>query len=64
MHERITHDAAWATATSILECLGNCLREEERGDAFAEIYSRVKAGIEAAFLYANRQQDRLKPGRN
>lgn len=64
MHERITHDAAWATASSILECMKYCLREEERADAFAAIYCRVKAGIEAAFLYADHRQDRLKPGRN
>lgn len=64
MHERIIHAAAWATAKSILECIENCLREEERADAFGEVYARVKAGIEAAFVYADRQQDRLKPGRN
>jgi hypothetical protein len=64
MHERITHDAAWAAATSIMECIENCLRPEERADAFAEIYCRVKAGIEAAFMSADRQQQRLKPGAN
>jgi hypothetical protein len=64
MHERIIHDAAWAAATSIFECIKNCLREEERADAFAEIYQRVKSGIEAAFVFVDRQQGRLKPGRN
>jgi hypothetical protein len=38
---------AVATTKDILWLIGGCLRDEERLDAFAEIYERVKEGIEA-----------------
>lgn len=64
MSERLIHDAAWATARSLMDCLENCLREEEKRDAFAELYRRVRAGLEAYELMMRRQERRLSPGRN
>jgi len=61
IHERLLHDAAFATATSILECIENCLRPEEHETAFDEIFQRIKAGIEAYVLHSQRQQEQLNP---
>lgn len=41
------HDAAIATARTILEIISPCLRPEERRDAFEEFYLAVSAGLEA-----------------
>ncbi len=59
MCERLIRDTAWAIAVSIMECIENCLRPEERRDAVHEIYHRVRAGIEAAEQMAQREQVRL-----
>jgi len=61
VHERLLHDAAFATATSILGCIENCLRPEEHATAFDEIYQRVKGGIEAYLAFTQRQQEQLNP---
>ncbi len=63
-NERLTHDVAWTTATHILDVFAPCLREEEQRDAFAEIYVRVKAGLECFEIQAERMQRRLKPSSN
>jgi hypothetical protein len=63
-NQRLIHDVAFATSRHILEVFACCLREEEQRDAFAEIYERVKAGIECFELRTNRLQSRLRPGRN
>ena len=52
--QRLIHDVAVATSKHVLEIVAGCLREEEQLDAFAEIYERVKAGIEAFDLNRNR----------
>jgi hypothetical protein len=54
--KRLIHDVAVATTTHILEIIAGCLREEEQLDAFAEIYERVKAGIEAFEINRNRSE--------
>jgi len=64
MNDRIIAHAALDTTDRILELIRNCIRDEERADAWREIYVQVKAGIEAAFVQMERQQERLKPGRN
>lgn len=64
MNQRLVHDVAFATSLHILDVFACCLREEERRDAFAEIYARVKAGIEAFEIHSNRMLSRLHPGRN
>jgi hypothetical protein len=63
-NQRLIHDVAFATSRSILEVIAGCLREEEQREAFAEIYERVKAGIESFELHSSRLESRLRPGRN
>jgi hypothetical protein len=62
--ERLCHDAAWACAVSIMECLDGLFREEEKRDGFFEVFRRVKASIEAFTVMAEREGQRLKPSRN
>ena len=64
MNSRLVHDTAWATAQHILEVFAPLLREEEQREAFAEIYVRVKAGIECLEIQSERMQQRMKPSRN
>jgi hypothetical protein len=63
-NQRLIHDVAYATSRHILEVFAGCLREEEQRDAFAEIYERVKAGIECYEVQNRRMERRLEPGRN
>jgi hypothetical protein len=63
-NQRLIHDVAFATSREILEIFVGCIREEETRDAFAEIYDRVKAGLEIYELSRNRMVSRLHPGRN
>ncbi len=63
-NERLIHDVAVATSRHILEVIAGCLREEERRDAFEEIYDRVKAGIECFDIQNTRMERQLKPGNN
>ena len=42
----LQHDHAWAIAVSITEVFAPLLRDEEKRDAFVEVYERIKAGIE------------------
>jgi hypothetical protein len=63
-NQRLIHDVAFATSRGILEVIAGCLREEEQREAFAEIYERVKAGIESFELHSDRMESRLRPGRN
>jgi hypothetical protein len=63
-NQRLIHDVAFATSRQILEVVAPCLREEEQRDAFAEIYERIKAGIECFELRSNRMASRLLPGNN
>ncbi len=46
-NRRIQHDVAWATALHILEVFSSLMRDEEKPDAFAEVYDRVKTGLSA-----------------
>jgi hypothetical protein len=64
MNTRLQHDAAFAMATALLEIVENCIREDERRDAFAEFYRVVHAGIEAFCVQDERMRQRLKPSNN
>ena len=64
VNQRLIHDVAFATSRSILEVIAGLLREEEQREAFAEIYERVKAGIESYELHNDRMESRLHPGKN
>ena len=59
--DRISHDVAWVTSLHILEVFSPLLREEERRDAFNEVFSRVKAGIEAYSHEVKSMMHRLRP---
>jgi hypothetical protein len=60
----LVHDVAWAMAIEIIDVLAACLREEERHDAFIEVYTRLKAGLEDFQDQTNRMQLRMRPGLN
>lgn len=60
----LKHDHAVATATSILEVFEPCLRDEEKRDAFVEIYERIKACLECYDQHADRMRNLLKPSSN
>ena len=53
---RLQHDTAFALATALLEIVENCIRPEERRDAFdaLECYETMKG----------REESRLRPSRN
>jgi hypothetical protein len=62
--QRLRHDCSWACAVSIVECIENCLRPEERRDALHEVYSRVKAAFDCYEQMKAGEATRLKPSRN
>jgi hypothetical protein len=64
LNERLIHDTAWATALSLMELINPVLRDEERHDAFVEIFDRIHAGIEAYEIQVERLQHRLRPSKN
>ena len=64
MCQRLQHDTAFALATALLEIIENCLRPEERQDAFDEFYEACKAAIECYERMNMRQETRLRPSRN
>jgi hypothetical protein len=64
MSQRLTHDAAVAMAYTLLEQVKPCLREEEWKDAWQELYTICRAGIEAYELQLARTRNRRRPGRN
>lgn len=55
-------NVAVATTKDILWLIGGCLRDEEKLDAFAEIYERVKEGIEMFDADESRVQDVASEG--
>jgi len=63
-NERLIHDVAFGTSLHILELFANRLGEEEAHERFAEIYERIKAGIEWLVIKNNRMAQHLDPGRN
>jgi hypothetical protein len=63
-NQRLQHDTAFALATALLGIIQNCLRAEERRDAFNEFYQVCRAGIEAHDIQRQRMQTRLHPFNN
>jgi hypothetical protein len=61
INRRLQHDTAFALATALLDLERNCIREEERQDAFAAFYEACRAGIEAHDLRRQRIEKRLYP---
>jgi len=60
--DSLAHDIAWATARDIVHVFAGCLREEERHDAFVEVYARVKASLVRFQIQENRRRQRMRPG--
>jgi len=56
--EDLIHDAALATATTIVEYVGAAYSEEEQQRVFDEIYARVHAGIKAFCIQQARARRR------
>jgi hypothetical protein len=61
MNQRLCHDVAFATAMHILDVFAPLLRDEEKRDAFNEIFERVKAGLEAYDHEVKSLLHRLRP---
>jgi hypothetical protein len=65
MSESQRHDHAWSIARHIIELFEPSLPEDQAREAFAEIYVRVKAGLEVYDIMQNRLDKRLlRPGSN
>jgi hypothetical protein len=60
----LTHDVAWATAKEIVEVFFGLPDGRRKHDAFVEIYTRVKAGLENLQILENRLHERMRPGAN
>jgi len=64
MNERLLHDGAIATTQSIIDIFPKGYFGNDKAQAFYEIYLRVKAGIEATIIQADRTASRLRPTNN
>lgn len=63
-NQRLQHDSAFALAATLLAIVQNCIREEERRDAFDAFYEACRAGIAAHDIQRQRMQLRLHPFTN
>jgi hypothetical protein len=61
INQRLQHDSAFALATALLDIVQNCIRQEERRDAFEAFYETCLAGIEAHDFRQQRMQMWLHP---
>ncbi len=64
MCNRLQYDTAFALAATLLEIVENCIRPEERRDAFEEFYRACKGAFERYEIIKNREYSRLRPSRN
>jgi hypothetical protein len=64
MNQRLQHDTAFALAHVLLGIVQNCIRKDERRDAFDAFYDACRAGIEAYEVQVDRMQQRMKPLEN
>ncbi len=62
--ERLIHDVAVITSQHILKVFAGCFRAEDEREAFAEIYERIKFGIEVFEIKRMGIERPLNPGRN
>jgi hypothetical protein len=58
---RTVHDAAHVTTLTVLECIENLIRPEEKETAYHELFHVIPAGLEAAFIFADRERQRMQP---
>ncbi len=61
---RLQHDCAMAMARALIELFGPVLRDEEKSDAFQEMYRVCKSGIESYVIQRNRELARMNPSCN
>lgn len=59
--DRIRHDVAWRVSVEIVEVFSSLLRDEEKRDAFEEVYAHVKAALLTYDQETRDQLRRLKP---
>jgi hypothetical protein len=64
MNARLVNDTAIAMAKHLLEIVENCIRPEDRQDAFGEFFNVCVAGIRTYEQLADRMDKRLRPGSN
>jgi hypothetical protein len=64
MCQHLRHDTAIALATALLEIIGNCLRDEERKDAFDEFFTACMGALECYDTLKRCNDNRLAPSRN
>lgn len=58
---RLHHDVSAACATALVEIVANCLREEERRDAWGMFYEAVKASLMQYDAHREMEAARLHP---
>jgi hypothetical protein len=58
------HDVAWEGAKDIVDVFAPLLREEERRDAFTEVYTRIRALLAAYDRQAEWLLHRMNPSGN
>lgn len=64
MNERLLHDCAFTTATSLMQTLAGLFMDQEQQDAFDLLYENIKAGIECYEIMKQRESIRIHPSRN
>ena len=64
MNSRLVHDVCFTASVSIVEVFIYLLREEERKDAFDEIYARVKAAVEIYEIKRDTLKQKINPSLN
>ena len=64
MYQRLQHDAAFALAANLLAIVENCLRPEERRDAFESFLVACKDAFVSYEIQKRRENFRLTPSRN
>jgi hypothetical protein len=55
----LLHDEGWKLTASVIEVFAPLLREEEKAEAFREVYERVRRGLEKYEERASRRRRRL-----
>jgi len=58
---RIVHDAAHVSALTCVELIQNLIMEGEKEEAYRAFFHVIHAGLEAAFIFYNRERLRLHP---
>jgi hypothetical protein len=58
------HEVAWKGAKTIVDVFASLLREEERRDAFTEVYTRIRALLADYDRQAEWLHRRMRPSGN